>query len=109
VIWWKHIHAQRERVENAWHSDTPRVEKKFPRVNERCHVTLEPHKITKTREQKSLNPFISLTLSNNNVTITLIVLREKKERSRGTHHIFSLSRKTILRERERERERERGN
>jgi heme exporter protein D len=33
-------------------------------------------------------------------------LREKKERSRGTHHIFSLSRKTILRERERERQRE---
>jgi hypothetical protein len=53
-----------------------------------------------------LNPFISLTLSNNNATITLIVLREKKERSRGTHHIFSLSRKTILRERERERQRE---
>jgi hypothetical protein len=65
-------------------------------------VTLEPHKITETREQKSLYPFLSLSLSlslppslththtllsNNNLNNS-IVSREQKERWRGTHHIF---------------------
>ncbi|KAJ6984959.1 hypothetical protein NC653_023068 [Populus alba x Populus x berolinensis] len=65
IRWWKHIHAQWERVENGWPrntSTTTWVEKKLPKVNERCHVTLEPHKITETREQKSLYP-LSLSLS----------------------------------------------
>jgi len=88
-------------VENGWPSNTSTttwVEKKLPKVNERCHVTLEPHKITETREQKSLYPFLSLSLppslththtllSNNNLNNS-IVSREQKERWRGTHHIF---------------------
>jgi hypothetical protein len=63
-------------------------------------VTLEPHKITETREQKSLYPFLSLSLSlslspphthtllSNNNHNNSIVSREQKERWRGTHHIF---------------------